>query len=164
MSIFKDLPDEVLIEISKKMESEIYLPNDIIVKAGSEGRSMYFLASGTVAVFTANGKEVNNQNIFALSETERSCFFQVCHLQDGAFFGEIALMVMDHKRIATVIALEICTIYTLDKRHFRKAFEDYPELLLLIEEEANYRMENTIRAEALYKKLLEEPNKRLMLR
>lgn len=73
-------------------------------------------------------------------------------------------MVKDHKRIATVIALEICTVYTLDKRHFRQAFESYPDHLLLIQEEANRRMENTIRMEALHKKLLEEPNRRIMLR
>lgn len=73
-------------------------------------------------------------------------------------------MVKDHKRIATVIALEICTVYTLDKRHFRRAFENYPDLLLLIQKEANYRMENTIRMEALHKKLLEGSNIRLMLK
>lgn len=90
--------------------------------------------------------------------------FQICHLQDGAFFGEIALMVKDYKRIATVIALEVCMVYTLDKRHFRRAFENHPELLNLIQEEANRRMESTVRVEALHKKMLEEPSRRLLLR
>lgn len=85
-------------------------------------------------------------------------------MEDGAFFGEIALMVKDHKRVATVSALEICTVYTLDRRYFMHAFESYPELLSLIQEEANYRMENTVRMEAIHKKLLEAPDKRLLLR
>lgn len=58
VNIFRDLPDRILKEMVRRMDSEIYLPNDIIVKAGSIGRCMYFLVSGTVAVFTANGKEV----------------------------------------------------------------------------------------------------------
>lgn len=36
----------------------IYLKEDIIYKAGTEGDCMYFIASGTVTLITFSGKEV----------------------------------------------------------------------------------------------------------
>lgn len=34
------------------------MPNDIIIKSGTSGDCMYFLASGTVWISTPSGKEV----------------------------------------------------------------------------------------------------------
>lgn len=50
------------------MKSEIYLTNDVIVRAGISGDSMYFISTGTIAVYTANGKEVcsfYSNNVFS---------------------------------------------------------------------------------------------------
>lgn len=58
VSLFSGLPDNVVGEIIYHLKSEVYLPNDIIVKAGTLGDCMYFLSSGTVAVLTHTGKEV----------------------------------------------------------------------------------------------------------
>jgi signal-transduction protein with cAMP-binding, CBS, and nucleotidyltransferase domain len=51
-----------------------------IIKAGSIGDCMFFIASGTVCVTTTNGKEL-------------------CHLEDGDFFGEVALISKSRKVI-----------------------------------------------------------------
>jgi len=59
VAIFKNLPRDVLQLIVKHLKFELYLPNDIIIKAGSQGDCMYFLSSGTVAVLTPTGKEVS---------------------------------------------------------------------------------------------------------
>lgn len=56
--IFKGLPTTLLIRIVTCMKSEIYLPNDVIVNAGNIGDSMFFIATGTVAIYTGAGKEV----------------------------------------------------------------------------------------------------------
>lgn len=57
--IFKNLPKNILQSIVKNFKFELYLPNEVIIKAGTQGDCMYFLSSGTVAVLTPTGKEVS---------------------------------------------------------------------------------------------------------
>lgn len=45
--------------------------------------------------------------------------FQVCHLEDGTHFGEVALLMKDSKRMATVVAVEITQLYRLDAADFK---------------------------------------------
>jgi hypothetical protein len=56
--IFSELPQEALNKIISNLHTEVFLPHDIIIKAGCSGDCMYFLYSGTVAVLTPSGKEV----------------------------------------------------------------------------------------------------------
>ncbi|KAF5274204.1 hypothetical protein FQA39_LY07308 [Lamprigera yunnana] len=132
VSIFKDMPRNLILDIVSSLKEEIYLPNDIIVKAHSIGDCMYFLASGTVCVTTATGKEV-------------------CHLYDGAYFGEVALLMKDQMRVATVYALEICKIYRLDRTTFENCFVNNIELYKNILNIAQDRKERTAMLEEIHK-------------
>lgn len=58
VAVFRSLPKDILVSIVAHLKFELYLPNDVIVKAGTQGDCMFFLASGTVAVLTPTGKEV----------------------------------------------------------------------------------------------------------
>lgn len=136
VEFFRDLPLNLLIRIVSCLRSEIYLTNDVVVKAKTVGMSMYFISSGTVAVYTASGKEV-------------------CHLEDGAYFGEVALVTKDALRVASVIAVEICELYRLDKKDFVKAIHPYPDLLEKIQKIAADRMEKT--------QMLDEHNKQELM-
>lgn len=60
VDIFRDIPANLLMRIVICMKLEIYLSGDVIVHAGTEGESMFFIATGTVAVYTSFGKEVSN--------------------------------------------------------------------------------------------------------
>ncbi|KAK5640992.1 hypothetical protein RI129_009539 [Pyrocoelia pectoralis] len=57
---FHNLPTELLLRIVECMKSEIFLSGDVIVKAGVVGDGMYFIASGTTAVYKHDGKEVGS--------------------------------------------------------------------------------------------------------
>lgn len=57
VEIFRDLPKAIIQEIIDVMKPELFLPNDVIVQAGSEGNSMYLIQYGTAVVMTSNGKE-----------------------------------------------------------------------------------------------------------
>ncbi|RZC37629.1 potassium/sodium hyperpolarization-activated cyclic nucleotide-gated channel 1-like [Asbolus verrucosus] len=133
VAFFRDLPLNLLIRIVSCLHSEIYLTNDVVVKAASPGHCMYFISTGTVAVYTVSGKEV-------------------CHLEDGAHFGEIALVNQDSLRVASVIAVEICELYRLDRKDFVKAIHPYPDLLEKIQKIAADRMEKTNLLEEQYKR------------
>lgn len=80
--------------------------------------------------------------------------FQVCHLYDGAYFGEIALLMKDQKRIANVIAIEICEVYRLDRKNFKTCFVNNTELYKKIEKIAHERREKTLILEELHKKYI----------
>ncbi|XP_076235072.1 potassium/sodium hyperpolarization-activated cyclic nucleotide-gated channel 1 [Calliopsis andreniformis] len=137
VAIFKTLPKNVLRNIVKNLRFELYLPNDVIVKAGAQGDCMFFLSAGTVAVLTPTGKEI-------------------CHLDDGAHFGEVALLVPDQRRVASVIAIEVCEVYRLDRRDFRKCIALHTELFAKIEKIATDRIERAM--------VIEEQHKRYLMR
>ncbi|KAF5280040.1 hypothetical protein FQR65_LT03295 [Abscondita terminalis] len=135
VSIFKDMPQHVLLDVVNSLKEEIYLPNDIIIKANTIGDCMYIIASGSVCVTTPSGKEI-------------------CHLYDGAYFGEVELLMKEQKRIANVYALEICEMYRLDRKHFRNCFLNEHEVTKKLEKVANARAEKTAILEELHKKYL----------
>lgn len=75
-------------------------------------------------------------------------------MEDGAHFGEIALVMQDELRVASVIAVEVCELYRLDRKDFVKAIHPYPDLLDNIQRIAADRMEKTT--------MLDEHNRREM--
>lgn len=106
---FRNLPTNLLLSLVKGMKSEIFISGDEIVKAGAPGNGMYFISSGTAAVFYPNGIEV-------------------CHLTDGSHFGEISLLIEQGKRVVTIVAIECCELYFLSRKDFQIAMAPYPEL------------------------------------
>ncbi|KAL1501877.1 hypothetical protein ABEB36_007120 [Hypothenemus hampei] len=122
VKFFRNLPINLLVRIISCLRIEVYLVNDIIIKANTPGTSMYFISSGTVAIYTKSGKEI-------------------CHLEDGSHFGEIALIIKGTLRTASVIAVEVSEIYRLDQKDFVKAINPYPDLLANIQHIAAERME-----------------------
>lgn len=124
VAFFNNLPLTLLTRIVALLKSEIFLTNDVIVRANQPGDCMYFIASGTVAIYTASGKEV-------------------CHLENGAHFGEIALVMPDARRVASVVAVEICELYRLDRVDFTRTIHPYPMLWEQIKKIAIERHERT---------------------
>ncbi|KAK9877517.1 hypothetical protein WA026_018625 [Henosepilachna vigintioctopunctata] len=133
VAFFKNLPINLLVRIVSCLRGEMYLINDVIVRANTPGDCMYFIASGTVAIYSTSGKEI-------------------CHLEDGSHFGEIALVNKAESRIASVVAIEICEVYRFDVKDFVRAIHPYPDLLDSIEKIAADRMEKTL--------MLDEHNRR----
>lgn len=81
---------------------------------------------------------------------------QICHLDDGAHFGEVALLVPDQRRVANVVAIEVCEVYRLDSKDFRKCIAVHTELFAHIEKVATERIERAV--------LVEEQHKRYLMR
>lgn len=102
----KNLPTDVINKLVIRMKSEVYLTNDVIVVAGGLGNCMYFIHYGTVAVYTSTGKEL-------------------CHLKDGANFGEISLIFQD-PRTASVVAVTSCELFSLKRSDFFEVMNHYP--------------------------------------
>ena len=79
---------------------------------------MYFIQHGTVDILTTSGKVIGQ-------------------LHDGNFFGEMALLTNDQRRLATVVATSHCDLYSLKRQDFERVVRMYPEVfenMLLVRE------------------------------
>ncbi|CAH1174179.1 unnamed protein product [Phaedon cochleariae] len=124
VEFFQNLPDVVLSKIVSRLKSEIYLANDVIIKAGLAGTCMFFIYFGTVAIYTPSGREI-------------------CHLEDGAHFGEIAL-IFNEPRVATVVAVTPCELFVLNRFDFLQVLEPFPEQKAKITKLAEERLRSTV--------------------
>ncbi|CAH1133721.1 unnamed protein product [Ceutorhynchus assimilis] len=131
--IFATVPAKTIVQVMSYLVPQIYLPNDLVIQSGTVGDCMYFIGSGTVAVISPSGKEL-------------------CHLIDGDFFGEAALIIKEQKRFTNIIAIEASKIYMLHKTHFEKLFEKTDKVYTIFLETAKRRLEETRAAEVEYKK------------
>ncbi|XP_076272030.1 potassium/sodium hyperpolarization-activated cyclic nucleotide-gated channel 4-like [Rhynchophorus ferrugineus] len=135
VTIFGNLPDESIQQVLENFVMEVYCPNDVIMSCGSHGHFLYFLASGTVAVYTYSGKEV-------------------CHLQDGAYFGELSLLLKETHVTATIIAIETSKVYKLKKEHFERFVLSNKDIYEVLLKEAESRLKRILETEEAYRKLL----------
>ena len=88
-----------------------YQENEIIIKQGEIGNSMYVIQEGQVEVI----KESNGQEI------------QLAVLKAGEFFGEMAVFEKE-VRSATVRALGSARILTIDQKNFLRRIHQDPSL------------------------------------
>ncbi|KAL0129336.1 hypothetical protein PUN28_004203 [Cardiocondyla obscurior] len=124
VELFRYLPQAVVTKLVGAVHSQIFMPNDVLVRANSYGDALYFVASGTVTVYN------NMEN-------------EICHLEDGSYFGELALVMEDDRWIASVIAVENCMVYILSRASFQYILKPYPDLLAYLENIALTRLEQT---------------------
>ncbi len=105
---FKGASEELVREIALQMRPVVYMPGDVVFRAGDRATDMYFISRGSVEVISKDGVTV-----FAT-------------LTDGDFFGEMAL-VLETSRTASVRALEYCDLYALGKEPFERILARYPD-------------------------------------
>ncbi|XP_022903449.2 potassium/sodium hyperpolarization-activated cyclic nucleotide-gated channel 4-like isoform X1 [Onthophagus taurus] len=125
--IFNHLPSYVTENFVLKMRQIIYLKDDVIVRAGDDGGSMFFVHDGAVAIYTKDNEEVGFFSLIILFII-MFCF-KICHVGDGECFGERAMILKNSKRLATVIAVDACEIYILENKDFENSLSSSPGLL-----------------------------------
>lgn len=60
VDFFKNLPVSLLVRIVTVLQMETFMTNDVILKYDSQGDCMYFIGTGTVAIYTKSGLEVTD--------------------------------------------------------------------------------------------------------
>eukprot|EP01112_Ceratiomyxa_fruticulosa_P002825 TRINITY_DN1306_c0_g2_i2.p1 TRINITY_DN1306_c0_g2~~TRINITY_DN1306_c0_g2_i2.p1 ORF type:complete len:753 (-),score=156.48 TRINITY_DN1306_c0_g2_i2:133-2391(-) len=107
--LFKGTHQSFVSSLMLMLKPRIFMPNDVIIRAGDLGREMFFIVRGTVRIITPAGDTVAS-------------------LHDGGFFGEIAL-VLGVKRSASVQAVTYCDLFELTKDDLDFTLLAYPEYL-----------------------------------
>jgi CRP-like cAMP-binding protein len=112
VDIFAPLSAEELGRLASESESHIYAPGEIIIRAGDEGSSMFVVHRGSVDVqITDNGQPRT-----------------VATLQEGEFFGEMALFTGE-PRSANVVAAEETEVLEIGHAAMKHLFETDPDLV-----------------------------------
>lgn len=119
--IFAKLDKSTISEIAKLLTIKRFSKNELIIKFGDSGDTMYFILDGEVEV------DIVDKN-------------KVILLKNEDFFGEIALL-KDVKRTATVIAKKRCEMLELSAYDLKKLIRYRPEIISKIEETAKSRID-----------------------
>jgi hypothetical protein len=121
VSLFKNLPPGVIVNIAKCLKYEVFVPGDVLIIPFTVGDCMYFIQDGEVEILSIFG-------------------VKIAQLTDGNFFGEISL-VTGELRKKTAVAKTPCQIYILSKTDFQQCVEPCPEIYAQILEVARQRLE-----------------------
>jgi voltage-gated potassium channel len=105
VSLFKDASDILIRAVVDKLDPQVYLPDDWIIRQGEFGNCMYFLCRGSIEVLRDD--------------------MHIATLPEGSAFGETALL-QGERRNASVRALSFCDVYRLSKTRFDQLREDFP--------------------------------------
>jgi CRP-like cAMP-binding protein len=112
VDIFAPLSDDETAMLAQAAISHVFAPGEMVIRAGDPGSSMFVVHNGRVRV------EVN--------ENGRSR--AVATLNDGDFFGEMALFTGE-PRTASVVAVEETEVLEIGHEAMKRVFETNPDLV-----------------------------------
>ncbi len=128
--LFQPCRTVFLSSLMMTLKPVVYAAGDNIVIMGDIGREMYFINRGEAETLDANGDVIRT-------------------LQDGDFFGEIALL-LSRPRTATVRAKSDCDMLVLEQTGFRRILRDFPEFAHSVLQVARDRYQIMAPAEELF--------------
>ena len=124
VSIFRDLSEDDLADLSSRVRPRAVEAGAMIVSHEEKGDALFVIASGKVKVVL-------------YGETGREIILSL--LRAGDFFGEMALL-DEQPRSANVVALEDAELLTLDRRAFRTHLASRPSTSLAVMAELSRRL------------------------
>ena len=113
LPILSSLDQALLSEMQSQFDTEHYPAGRVIVHEGDAGDRFYVLVRGAATVTKAN-RDGDNPEVLGV-------------LQDGDFFGEIALL-KDTPRTATVRAIQTCICVSLRRENFMAILNRFPHV------------------------------------
>lgn len=124
--IFRDLDEEQETGVLNAMQECRVVDDDVVIRQGDVGDYFYVVESGLLHCYIR--PEPLPQSWFTGNVATSEKFNQagyhpiygrkVAECREGSSFGELALM-YGHPRAATVLAIEPCTLWSLDRITFR---------------------------------------------
>jgi ATP-binding cassette subfamily B protein len=109
-SLFNGFDERQLAVLAERFSPRLYDINDVVVREGGPADRFFIIARGVVEVIMGDGAKMR----------------VVAHLEDGDFFGEMALM-EGAPRNATVIAVTPTTMLSLERSQFEDLLREWPE-------------------------------------
>ncbi|CAH1285388.1 unnamed protein product [Diabrotica balteata] len=107
--LFVHIPNLVLYKLVGKLKNSIYLEDDVIMHIDVPNDFVYFIFYGTLAVYNQRGQEI-------------------CHLEDGANFGELSLLKENRISSVKIVAVAPSELFVLHRKDFFSVLKDFPEV------------------------------------
>ena len=101
--------------ISKALILETYKPNQVIIKQGEKGESLYYILHGLVSMQLSIQIDTGIKDKSQVVSVKKN----LGELSDGEFFGEVSL-IYNIPRTATATALTDTTLIRIDKHPFNR--------------------------------------------
>lgn len=115
--LFTFVDEEELNLIAEKLEVKSFPENELIIKEGEKGDTLYLLKSGRVKVFSQNNDQ--NQEII------------LTYLESGDHFGEMSL-ISGEPRSASVVSVSPVEVWELTKPVFDTLIMNNPSITLTL--------------------------------
>lgn len=110
--LFSELPREAFVELLERLTFRRFSAGEVILREGDPGRSIFVLASGRARVVKGLGTQEP---------------IELAVLEDGAFFGEMALL-NGAPRVASVVADDDCEVLELTENVLRALALRHPSV------------------------------------
>lgn len=122
--LFKDFSVDEMVAVIQGLRLLTFEPRQIILREGQPGESMYMLTAGTAKAYVrgADGRQA-----------------LVGELDEGAFFGEVAVLT-GGPRTATVVAATHCELLELDRPTLDEITARHPHVRDVLEQFARERL------------------------
>lgn len=115
VKLFAELSPDSLSKLGTCLKTAEFPPNEVIVREGAPGVSMYVIKSGLVEV--------------RKKDPTTGIDFLVAQLGEGAAVGEMSLLT-GKPRSATVTTVQPTVVFTLTRADFRNLLTQHPEISL----------------------------------
>jgi cAMP-dependent protein kinase regulator len=126
--IFRDIADEQMKSVLAAMEEIKVSPDEVVIRQGDTGDYFYVVEEGILRCYIrpdpppppslTSHKNSSQGHKLAPPGYHPDFGKQVAECKPGDSFGELALM-YGHPRAATVLSIETCTLWRLDRITFR---------------------------------------------
>ncbi|CCM04860.1 uncharacterized protein FIBRA_07053 [Fibroporia radiculosa] len=124
--IFRDLDEEQETGVLNAMQETRAVADEVVVRQGDVGEYFYVVESGWLNCYirpeplppTFSTGNIASQEKILKAGHHPDFGKKVAECREGSSFGELALM-YGHPRAATVVAMEPCTLWSLDRITFR---------------------------------------------
>ncbi len=117
-------------KLIEKFKLQEYQEGEVVVEEGEEGDAMFLIKSGKAEVTTIDPRDKRRLTL--------------ARLGPGDFFGEVSL-IKNKPRTATVSALTPLEVMVIDRQSFQELTQEHPEIVDLLEQTIEKRVEDTIK-------------------
>jgi len=118
INIFEGLSVSELAAVASVTEEVDYPVDEIVIREGESGETMYLVIKGEVSVIKGMGEEGGRE-------------FELARIGAGDYFGEMALF-EDTVRAASIRTAEASRFLVLHKQEFTEIVREYPQIALHI--------------------------------
>ncbi|CAG9762066.1 unnamed protein product [Ceutorhynchus assimilis] len=122
VKVFRFFPHSIISQIIAKCRVLVYLNNDFIARAGDVADNVYFISSGTVAVYNRDKHEM-------------------IHLRDGDEFGLTGLgSSKEAYFVSNFVAIETTELYVISVKEFKEIIHSRHDILAFFRKKLQERL------------------------